>query len=52
MPVDAQIATVVFIVPFTVTVCIVAVETGLSSSSTALLVVNQNFQQPEVPDDR
>ncbi len=54
MPVDTRFAALVFVVPFTVAVCIVAVETELSSSAsfTGFLVLAQNFAQPEQPDDR
>jgi len=54
MPTDTRIAAVFFVVPFTVAVCIVAVETDLASSDsfTALLVLSQNLPQPEDPIDR
>jgi hypothetical protein len=54
MPVDTRIAALFFVVPFTVAVCIVAVETDFSSnnSCSALLVFSRNSGQPEDPDDR
>lgn len=49
MPVDTRIAAVVFVIPFTVAVCIVAVESELSTgaSFTGFLVLSQNSASPE-----
>ena len=54
MPVDTRIAALFFVVPFTAAVCIVAIETDLSSSGsfTALVVLSRNSGQPEdLPED-
>jgi hypothetical protein len=56
MPVNTRIAAVVFIVPFTLAVCIVAVDTDpaerdSSASFTGFLVLARNLAQPEDPDD-
>lgn len=54
MPPDTRIAAVVFVIPFTVAVCIVAVESELTSgvSFTGFLILSQNSISPEEPDDR
>ncbi|MGH9352373.1 MAG: hypothetical protein ACRD2G_09460 [Terriglobia bacterium] len=55
MPADTRIAALVFVVPFTIAVCIVAVETELSASAsfTGFLILARNFTQPEDhPEDR
>lgn len=51
MPVDTRIAALFFVVPFTLAVCIVAVETEFSpnSSVSALLVFSRNSGEPENP---
>jgi hypothetical protein len=53
MPVDTRIAALVFIIPFTIAVCIVAVDTEFSSSAslTGFLVLARNLAQPKDPDD-
>lgn len=53
MPVDTRIAALFFVVPFTAAVCIVAIETELSSngSFTALVVLSRNSGQPEDGND-
>lgn len=54
MPADTRIAALVFVVPFTIAVCIVAVDTEFSSSAsfTGFMVLAQKLAQPEDPDDR
>lgn len=49
MPADTRFAAVVFVIPFTVAVCIVAVESELSTggSFTGFLVLSQNSASPE-----
>lgn len=55
MPADTRFAALVFVVPFTVAVCIVAVESEPASgaSFTGFLVLSQNSASPEQsPEDR
>ncbi|GEM_PF-5227145 len=51
MPIDTRIAALFFVVPLTAAVCIVAIETELSSigNFTALVVLSRNSGQPEDP---
>jgi hypothetical protein len=52
MPVDTRIAALIFIVPFTIAVCIVAVESDISAATfTAFLVLSQNPARPNGPED-
>lgn len=49
MPADTRFAALVFVVPFTVAVCIVAFEAELASGATftGLLVLSRNSASPE-----
>lgn len=54
MPADTRIAAVVFVIPFTAAVCIVAVESELASgvSFTGFLVLSQSSTDPGDGNDR